>query len=182
MLAGLFVITALRYKPTAVLRMSVWALGGFLAAVALLYRSYGLNLFAMVEAFAASNQYYNVDIIHRPYFAWLGGNLWELFLGLGAPLFLLCCLELPSLQELLLKGRAGLGASALAVTIATFLVVDLAGVTRGEAIRIWIPFMVLPCIVAADYSVRRGRLVCAAALFALILQTAITISMYRFIN
>jgi hypothetical protein len=36
--------------------------------------------------------------------------------------------------------------------------------------------------VAADYSTRSGPLVCAAALFALILQTAITISMYRFIN
>src|SRR6202041_3412511 len=110
MLAGLFVITALRYKPGVVLRMSVWAFGGFMAAVVLLYWNYGLNLFAVVEAFAASNQYYNVDIVHRPYFVWLGGNLWELFLGLGAPLSLLCCLEIPSLRELLLKRRVSIGA------------------------------------------------------------------------
>ena len=183
MLSGVFVVTAIRYrKPAAIIRISLWALGGFTVAVALLYFTYGLNLFAMVAALAASNHHYNVDLVHRPYGAWLIGDLWEFFLGLGTPLALLCCLELPSLRRSVRERRITIGSTALAVTILTIVLVDLAGVTRGEAIRLWIPFTVLPCIVAADYSTRSGPLVCAAALFGLILQTAIGISMYRFIN
>lgn len=180
---GLLLVTAITfYKPALILRLARWASVALVLSMVLLYVAYRINLPGMILSFAAFNRRYNTDIGHRPYLPWVTGNLWEFFLGLGTPVFVLCCPASYSLWQSYRERRASVSALILAVAIVTLMLFDLMGVVRGEMMRLWIPIMVLPCIVAADYSVECGRLVCAATLFALVLQISATISMYRFVG
>jgi hypothetical protein len=180
---GVLLVTAISYrKPRLMFSMALWATLAFAVCLVLLYAIYRINLPGMILSFVAFNRRYNADIGHRPYQPWLIGNLWEFFLGIGVPVFVLCGFATPSLARVFKERRFSVSALILLVTIVTLSILDLMGVVRGEMMRLWIPIMVLPCVVAADYSVECGPLVCAAALFGTVLQSAVTISMYRFIG
>jgi hypothetical protein len=183
LVGGLFVMTlAIYYRFTTILNLILWSLAGFVLAILLLYAFYGLNLVTMVESIILFGRKFNQEIGHRPYGIWLYGNPWEFFLGVGTPVLLLNVPVLPSVWQIFKQRRLSARALGLMVATITLLLIDFIGVNRGEVMRLWIPIMVLPCIVAADYAVECGPLVCAVSLFGLVLQTAITISMYQFIG
>jgi hypothetical protein len=84
---------------------------------------------------------------HRPYAFWVFGSPSAFAAMLGAPIAWL------ALRALVHGEPAAL---ALAVVIA---VATLAGFTKAETERIWLPFVPLACVAAASVGVRRLRLV-----------------------
>jgi hypothetical protein len=146
----------------------------------------GLERLVAVQADAAQ---FN-RLRNRPYAVWVWANLAEFFFNAGALASLLCFVYLVFgvLQAVRRGGSIGLrsvlqpGPLMLITLLVNVAALDLAGLNRGEVVRLWIFLMVFVQVVAADVCRRKGgRSTLDIVLAGSIIQTAVTISMVDFI-
>ncbi len=108
----------------------------------------------------AANRIYGAGAAaHRPYAFWVVGSPAAWLAMLGAPIAWLALRAL---------ARGDAGAVGLAAVVA---ISALAGFTKGETERIWLPYVPLACVCAAALPVRRlGLILGALALQAVVIE------------
>jgi hypothetical protein len=110
-----------------------------------------LLLFFHFNFFAVSKTLMSGLPKERKYFVWVFYNLYDFFVFVGIPLFLLTiiCLK-SSIQQIIERKYASLDKVFVAfVTMLLFL--DISGSVRGEVGRIWIPFVPFLIIPLANF-------------------------------
>ena len=125
-------------------RLAAGALAGIVGVTVILALVWGYDPIAVLRT--VRGIYAKGAADQRPYLFWVFGSPSAFLAMLGAPI---AWLALRSLA------RAEPAALALAVVIA---VSTLAGFTKAETERIWLPFAPLACVAAAALPVRRVRL------------------------
>jgi hypothetical protein len=129
-------------------RRAVWLAAGALAAglavTLVLALVWGYDPIAMLRS--VRGIYAKGAAAHRPYAFWVFGSPAAFLVMLGAPITWLAARAV---------GRGEPAALALAVVI---VVAALAGFTKAETERIWLPFIPLACVAAASLPLRRLRL------------------------
>jgi hypothetical protein len=120
--------------------------------------------FAPLAAFAAAMAEHRSMVgIDRAYTTWLGFNLWDLVLFLGAPVLGLAGADLVEGHAARLPG-ASQGEGLAPVWWAVLAVLLLSGTVRGEAGRIWLFFMPFAALFAARALARHDPTLRAAVL------------------
>jgi hypothetical protein len=92
----------------------------------------------------ALNQHLELD---RPYLPWLGLHLWDVALFVGLPISGLALIGIARAFRYIRQWPIDPFPLALALSL---IVIDLSGTARGETSRVWLFFMPLLLIVAAD--------------------------------
>jgi len=137
-----------------------WMLGA-LAALALAYLALGINFPAIVRSALGAHREVTTHAFARTYARWLGWNLFDfwMFLGAGLGLWLLRQMG-DEIDGLARRGiRALQGASwtpLLWALVVTIVALDLSGIVRAEVGRIWM-FLMLPAAVVAGRYVSRSE-------------------------
>lgn len=139
------------------LRLALGAAAGIIAVTLLLAAVWGYDPIAILRA--VHHAYGKGAAAHRPYVFWLLGSPAAWITLLGPPIV---WLALRSLQ----RGEPS------AVAIAVIVVVSaVAGFTKAETERIWLPYVPLACVAAAATPIRRlGPWLVAMAIFAVVVE------------
>lgn len=120
-------------------RAAAIALTGAVSLYVLLWLSTGYNPVASLRhAFAM--QAVSARSLNRPYAVFVFADLYDFALGAGI-------IALPILWFYLRKLRGEAGTALTLIGLATVLTVDLSGMLRGEAARVWLflqPFLIVP--------------------------------------
>jgi hypothetical protein len=148
-------VTLLRDGRGRAARLAVGALAGLVAVTLLLHAVWGYDPIAILRA--AGRAYGSGAAAHRPYAFWLLGSPAAWAVMLGVPIVWLVLLSLP---------RGEPAAVALAVIV---VVSAVAGFTKAETERIWLPYVPLACVAAAALPILRLR----AVLLAMGLQAVV---------
>ncbi len=113
-----------------------------------------------ISILRAANRIYGMGAAaHRPYAFWVAGSPAAWLAMLGAPV------AWPALRGLARGEPAAVGLAAVVAISA------LAGFTKGETERIWLPFVPLACVSAAALPIRRLSLILSAlALQAVVIE------------
>ena len=131
------------------IRRAVWlslgALAGVLAVTLVLNLVWDYDPIAILHSLRGI--YAKGAAAHRPYAFWVFGSPAAFLALLGAPIVW------PAVRAV---GRGEPAALALLAVIA---VASVAGFTKAETERIWLPFVPLACVAAASLGIRRLRLV-----------------------
>jgi methylthioxylose transferase len=150
-------VAAVRDGRPAAARLAVASAGGILGVTGLLAWVWGYDPIAIFRA--VHHAYRMGAAAHRPYWFWVLGSPAAWLTLLGPPI---AWLWLRSLQ------RRDPAAVALAVVV---LVSAIAGFTKAETERIWLPYVPLACVAAAATPVARLRLMLVAmAIEALVIR------------
>jgi methylthioxylose transferase len=162
------------------------------AVVLAFFATYGLflllfrfDLLTTLRSVAADAVKFNVRV-RRPYYPWVAQNLLDLAFGAGLCQAVLFCAAtaLAVSGKTLTAGETAGRLAALCVGIAIALVAtDLAGINRGEVVRLWI-FLACFLQIPAAYICRRldSRLALMLVLGTTLLQTALSASMLAFLQ
>lgn len=175
-------------------RSAVIPVAGFLGVHAVMRFTAGFDIVSVFvslwKAAAAFNQ-----AADRPYAVWVVHNLKDFFLGVGAAPSLAALLAPALICRAMIRARRAdrrsgmlqrcLSAPGSAFTASFFLcllVIDLAGINRGEVTRLWIFLGVFLQMAAAQSLVAfLGGAAARISIGALAVQTALTASMVGFI-
>lgn len=170
--------------------------GGFLLAHLVLLIVFSYNAFDSFGCILNEALSFNVDA-KRPYDVWAVQDLRSFSLGLGIGpfvLYFLCLFHLGSVLLRRLPGGASRSVSQIAQVLImpehliavssflTLLVLDLAGINRGEVIRLWIFLAVFLLIPAAHFMKQKlNVLAFHVVVAATIMQTVVTVCSVAFI-
>jgi hypothetical protein len=131
----------------------------FLAAIAvpmaLLWAVSGCDMVVIYGKALQAQRLELTQVVHRSYGKWVFGNLGDFFLLGGLPTFVYWLGSWK--RRVPREGGWDLGKKVGWVFAATLLILDLSGVVRGEAGRIWLFLMVFPTILAAGVVSERGE-------------------------
>lgn len=178
-----------RVQPSDVLKMVGFGLLSLLAVHGVVLIAYGFNIFAAFSFALQDARAFN-QLVARPYAVWVGLNLRDFFLNMGLAQSVVFLALLAAVVRALATGSGKRDADGsvgrylakpdvlltLSIT-GMLLVLDLAGVNRGETVRLWIFAGVLMQIVVAHACAVRGRFRTFAAILAVtVLQTAVCIT------
>ena len=154
-------------RPGPRLRVALAWAGGFIAFFLVLFGLFRFNFIAVVLQGIGAHHAYTTQAFPRTYHKWLFWNLMDAALFLGVPLALWL-------------GRQAIGQARRAIAVdplllawlITVLALDLSGVVRGEAGRLWM-FLLLPAAVPAGAAIARlGPTAGRATAVTLVLQVA----------
>jgi len=157
----------------------------FLATYVLVYAAFGFDLLTTLRAVAADAVEFNARV-KRPYSPWVVQNLLDLGYGAGwcqAVLFGVCVGYAFSRRRLAAGGTEGHLAALCLGTAAALVATDLAGINRGEVVRLWI-FLACLLQVPAAYVCRRldSAMALLLVLGTTILQTSLSAAMLAFLQ
>lgn len=138
-------VTYVQEGRVAAVKLAAGAAAGILAVTLALTTVWGYGPIATFHA--VSHAYAAGAAAHRPYLFWLFGSPAAWIVLLGTPI---AWLALRSLQ------RMEPAAVGLALVI---LISSVAGFTKGETERIWLPYVPLACAAAAASPIARLRVV-----------------------
>lgn len=125
----------------AAARTALSAFAAIVALTLLLHLAWGYDPLAILRALRPI--YAHGEASRRPYWFWLFGSPAAYLAMLGAPI-----------AWLAVRSAAGREPAALALAV-VILVSAIAGFTKAETERIWLPFVPLACVAAASVPVRR---------------------------
>ena len=157
----------------------------FLATYALFSLVFRFDLVTTLRSVGADALEFNArSSVLRPYYPWVAANLLDLAFGAGfCQTILFCAATAFALRPGALRGGStdGRVAALCLGTVLALAATDLAGINRGEVVRIWI-FLACFLQIPAAYLCRRleRRLALMLVLGTTILQTALSASMLAF--
>lgn len=162
-------------------RLAVACLAGFLAVHAAMLALFHYDVFGHFLRLLTQAVAFNPRA-ERAYAVWVVQNPVDFLVNAGVASSVLFFAFLARLAR---ERRAAVWARPPALfalsTLAVFAGLDLAGVNRGEVIRLWIFLASLWVVVPAHYCARQaGSLPFYAVLLATLLQASVTINMVRF--
>jgi len=164
-------------------RAALFAIFGFGAVYAVMFVWARFDLVTTVRAIAAEAVRFNARV-HRPYGPWVARNLVDLAFGAGICQTTLFCWAFARGVRGLRGGDGRFGGRAAALTIgiaASIGAANLAGINRGEVVRLWIFFACFMAVPAAVACARlNSRLALVLVLATTVLQTALSTSMIAF--
>ncbi len=133
-----------------------WALLALGAAsIWIVYQAaYGVSFWDVFSTSMATHLY-----LGRSYGLWVGWNLYDFLTFLGVPIAVFLVAEVCRAWRSAIGGAQAVGPDSrlvLAVS-AALLIVDLSGVVRGEVGRMWLLWMPVVCLLAANYLTRCDR-------------------------
>jgi len=154
-------------------RVAVWWIAGALALFALAYLGLGINFPAIIRSALGAHREVTTRAFARTYSLWLGWNLFDfwMFLGAGLGAWLLRQMWIEGLALMRRRQQASLTA-LLWATVITLAALDVSGVVRAEVGRIWMLLM-LPAAAAVGRCVsttERADLALAVLLVAQLIQ------------
>ena len=163
--------------------MSVTVLLAFVATYGLFVVLFGFNLAATLRTIASHAVEFNARV-NRPYGIWVGQNLLDLAFGSGVCQAVVFCAVVGLAIRQLLGGARDIDGRLAAFCLgiaATILATDLAGINRGETVRLWI-FLACFTQVPAAYACARldGAAPTMLVLGTTLLQVALATSMMAF--
>lgn len=145
----LVVLFFVRKKVKLALGMELSFLFGFLLIPFVIYYFFGLNFAELIKVLKSGLPE------GRPYTTWLFYNLYDFFIFCGIPIIILFFVKLKEQVKFVYK-KLFSKVDLLIVSFVIMLVtLDLSGTTRGEVSRIWLPFVPLIVIPAANLAVNK---------------------------
>ena len=168
-----------------VIALSAAVVVAFLITYVLFLLIFRFDLVTTLRAVAADAVEFNARV-RRPYAPWVGQNLLDLAFGAGwcqAVLFCVCSGFALARRGLGVDGTHGHFVALCLGTAAALFATDLAGINRGEVVRLWI-FIACFLQVPAAYVCRRldSTLALLLVLGTTLLQTALSASMLAFLQ
>jgi hypothetical protein len=168
-----------------VVKLSVIVAVGFLVTYGAFLVLFQFDLLATLRRVAADAVIFNARV-RRHYYPWIAQNLLDLAFGAGlCQTVLFCVVALMAVsRKTLAAGKTDGRMAALCLGTAIALVAtDLAGINRGEVVRLWI-FLACFLQIPAAYICRRldSRAALILVLGTTILQTALSASMLAFLQ
>jgi hypothetical protein len=165
--------------------LSAAIVAAFFATYLVFFLFFRFDLLTTLRAVAADAVEFN-QRVRRPYTPWVMQNLLDLAYGAGwcqAVLFCVCAGYAFSRRRLAAGGAEGYLAAFCIGTTVALVATDLAGINRGEVVRLWI-FMACVLQVPAAYACRRlgSPYALPLVLGTTILQTALSASMMAFLQ
>ena len=153
-------------------RVAGWWIAGGLALLALAYLALGINFPAIMRSALGAHRDVTTRAFARTYSLWLGWNLFDfwMFLGAGLGAWLL--------QQMWVEGRALIRRQQASLTpllwatVITIAALDVSGVVRAEVGRIWM-FLMIPAVAAVGRDIsttQRGDVTLAVLLVAQVIQ------------
>jgi hypothetical protein len=169
----------------AVVKLSVIVTAGFLVTYGAFLVLFQFDLLETLRRVAADAVIFNARV-RRHYYPWIAQNLLDLAFGAGlCQTVLFCAVALMAVsRKTLAAGNTDGRMAALCLgTAIALLATDLAGINRGEVVRLWI-FLACFLQVPAAYICRRldSRAALILVLGTTILQTALSASMLAFLQ
>ena len=164
-------------------RSTVIVVLGFGATYAVMFAGFGFDLAATVRDIGGDAVVFNTRA-SRPYGGWVAQNLLDFLFGVGICQAALFCWSLGRTlvtRHLGHRGAVGRMSAFTLGTAAALLAADLAGISRGEVVRLWI-FLACVAQVPAAYVCARlnSRVALIIVLGATFLQNALNTSMFAF--
>ncbi|HUT75822.1 MAG TPA: hypothetical protein VM221_13430 [Armatimonadota bacterium] len=143
-------------RPRPAWRVAGAWLTAAVAVFAVAHAAAGIDFPAIVRSALGAHREVTTQAFARTYWRWLGWNLFDfwMFLGAGLGLWLLC--QMWGEARALARGERAQITPLLWALAFTLIALDLSGVVRAEAGRIWM-FLMLPATVAAGGFVAVGR-------------------------
>ena len=168
-----------------VVKLSVVVALGFLATYGLFLLLFQFDLLGTLRRVAADAVIFNARV-RRHYYPWIAQNLLDLAFGAGlcqAVLFCAVAVAAVSRKTLAAGGTDGRMAALCLGTAIALVATDLAGINRGEVVRLWI-FLACFLQIPAAYICRRldSRAALLLVLGTTLLQTALSASMLAFLQ
>ena len=168
-----------------VVKLSVVVAVGFVVTYGVFLVLFQFDLLATLRRVAADAVIFNARV-RRHYYPWIAQNLLDLAFGAGlCQTVLFCAVALIAVSsKTLAAGNTDGRMAALCLGTAIALVAtDLAGINRGEVVRLWI-FLACFLQIPAAYVCRRldSRAALILVLGTTILQTALSASMLAFLQ
>jgi len=131
-------------------------LGGAGAVLALAYLAVGIDFPAIVGSALGAHRDVTTRAFARTYWRWLGWNLFDFWMFLGAGLGLWLLRQMWGEVAALARGQKASVTPLLWALALTLAALDLSGVVRAEVGRIWM-FLMLPAAMVAGRYVASGR-------------------------
>jgi hypothetical protein len=168
-----------------VVKLSAIVAVGFLVTYGVFLVLFQFDLLATLRRVAADAVIFNARV-RRHYYPWIVQNLLDLAFGAGlCQTVLYCAVALMAVsRKTLAAGNTDGRMAALCLgTAIALLATDLAGINRGEVVRLWI-FLACFLQIPAAYVCRRldSRAALILVLGTTILQTALSASMLAFLQ
>jgi hypothetical protein len=168
-----------------VVKLSVVVAVGFLVTYGVFLILFQFDLLATLRRVAADAVIFNARV-RRHYYPWIAQNVLDLAFGAGlcqTVLFCVVALMAVSRKTLAAGNTDGRMAALCLGTAIALLATDLAGINRGEVVRLWI-FLACFLQIPAAYICRRldSRAALILVLGTTILQTALSASMLAFLQ
>ena len=168
-----------------VVKLCVVVALGFLATYGLFLALFNFDLLGTLRRVAADAVIFNARV-RRHYYPWIARNMLDLAFGAGlcqAVLFCAVTVMAISRKTLAARNMDGRMAALCLGTAIALVATDLAGINRGEVVRLWI-FLACFLQIPAAYACRRleSRAALILVLGTTILQTALSASMLAFLQ
>jgi len=168
-----------------VVKLCVIVALGFLGTYGLFLAVFKFDLLGTLRRVAADAVIFNARV-RRHYYPWIARNMLDLAFGAGlcqAVLFCAVTVMAISRKTLAARNTDGRMAALCLGTAIALVATDLAGINRGEVVRLWI-FLACFLQIPAAYICRRleSRAALILVLGTTILQTALSASMLAFLQ
>jgi len=138
-------------------RVAAAWIGGALGVLAVAYLALGINFPAIMHSALGAHREVTTRAFARTYWRWLGWNLFDFWMFLGAGLGLWLLRQMWVETAAAARGHREALTPLLWALAATLVALDLSGVVRAEVGRIWMFLMPPAATAAAAYITSRQR-------------------------
>jgi hypothetical protein len=132
-------------------------IGGALGVLAVAYLALGINFPAIMQSALSAHREVTTRAFARTYWRWLGWNLFDFWMFLGAGLGLWLARQMWAEAAAAARGYPKAWTALLWALAATLVALDLSGLVRAEVGRIWMFLMPPAAAAAAAYITSRER-------------------------